>query len=127
MKANGETIKSLIIAFRDDMEMMELLEDALRSFQEYHAAIYVLELKKQLYAGGGMEAEAYRAMVTELDRARTSHHNAVLVQVNVLNRMAKSQNLPLFYDGVVSEERPYRREVANAVLEYVERVIVNRG
>lgn len=48
-------------------------------------------------------------------------------QVNVLNRMAKSQNLPPFYDGVVSEERPYRREVANAVLEYVEETILNRG
>lgn len=127
MKANGETIKKLILAFRDDSEMLELLEDALHSFQEYHAAIYTLELKKQLYAGGGMEADAYRAMVTELDRSRTSHHNAVLVQVNVLNRMAKSQNLPPFYDGVVSEERPWRREVANAVLEYVEEVILNRG
>lgn len=127
MKANGETIKKLIVAFRDDTEMLELLEDALRSFQEYHAAIYTLELKKQLYSGSGIEADAYRSMVTELDRVRTSHHNAVLVQVNVLNRMAKSQNLPPFYGGVVSEDRPYRREVANAVLEYVEEVILNRG
>ena len=127
MNTNKETIRKLIAAFRNDSEMLELLEDALHSFQEYHAAIYTLELKKQLYAAGGMEADAYRAIVTELDRARTSHHNAVLVQVNVLNRMAKSQNLPPFYDGVVSEERPYRREVANAVLEYVEDVILNRG
>lgn len=127
MKVNTATIKELIVAFRDDSDMLELLEDALRSFQEYHAVIYTLELKKQLYSGGGLEANDYRVMVTELDRARTSHHNAVLVQVNVLNRMAKSQGLPPFYDGIVSEERPYRREVANAVLEYVQTIIESRG
>ena len=40
---------------------------------------------------------------------------------------AKAAGLPLFYEGVVSEERPYRREVANAVLEYVETVVRERS
>jgi len=40
--------------------------------------------------------------------------------------MAAKEGLELIYNGIVSEERPYRREVANAVLEYVEKVIRER-
>lgn len=28
-----------------------------------------------------------------------------------------------FYDGKVSQDRPYRREVANGVLQYVEKIV----
>lgn len=50
-------------------------------------------------------------------------HDSILGNVNLLNRLAERNNLPLVYDGIVSHERPYRREVANAVLEYVENLI----
>ena len=33
--------------------------------------------------------------------------------VNVLNRLAEKNTLPPFYDGKVSQDRPYRREVAD--------------
>ena len=127
MKVNKDTIRQLVLQYRDEEVMLEMLEDALRSFEEYHQAIYYLELKKQLYSMGAMEGREYRTLIEELDRGRTANHNAVLVQVNVLNRMAKAAGLPLFYEGVVSEERPYRREVANAVLEYVETVVRERS
>jgi len=65
-------------------------------------------------------------MVESLDKKRTMLHNRVLIAVNVLNRMASKENLKPVYDGIVSEERPYRREVANAVLEYVEKIIKER-
>lgn len=74
-----------------------------------------------------MDADTYREEIPALDKTRTVHHNALLTQVNILNRLAKLAGLPPFYDGVVSEERPYRREVANAVLAFVEQVILNRG
>ena len=41
--------------------------------------------------------------------------------------VAEKNELVPVYDGVVSEERPYRREVANAVFEYVEYLIKKRG
>lgn len=36
------------------------------------------------------------------------------------------KNLEPIYAGTVSKERPYRREVANAVLDYLQSVIENR-
>ena len=66
-------------------------------------------------------------MITRLDKTRTINHNALLTRVNILNRIAAEVNLPPFYDGIISEERPYRREVANAVLDYVQKIIVERA
>ena len=57
---------------------------------------------------------------------RTYNLNAVIAQVNLLNRMAEEASLPPFYDGVVSEERPYRRELADAVLAFINDVIIQR-
>ena len=73
-----------------------------------------------------MHADEYKTMVEEMDRRRTRMHNSVLASVNILNRLAASQNLAPVYAGIVSEEKPYRRDVANAVLAYVEEAIKNR-
>ncbi len=61
-----------------------------------------------------------------MDKSRTTNHNSVLGNVNLLNRLANMNNLPPVYDGIVSHDRPYRREVANAVLEYVEKIVKSR-
>lgn len=127
MEANVDTLKGLLSHYHDDQDMIDAVTDALESFEQYHAAIYALEIKKKLYAAGAMDADTYREEIPALDKTRTVHHNALLTQVNILNRLAKLAGLPPFYDGVVSEERPYRREAANALLAFVEQVILNRG
>lgn len=44
----------------------------------------------------------------------------------MLNRMASKAGVGPIYGGTVSEEMPYRRQVADAVLEYVESIISDR-
>lgn len=127
MQVNAETLYQLMAHYKDDQEMMALIADVLTAFEQYHAAIYALEIKRKLYAQGAMDADAYREEIPALDKTRTVRHNALLAQVNLLNRMAGGAGLPPFYDGVVSEDRPYRREVANAVLAFVEQIIRERG
>ena len=80
----------------------------------------------KIYSYKSVDKEEYQSKVTEMDRRRTMCHNSVLSSVNILNRLATKENLPLVYEGTVSNERPYRRDVANAVLEYVDNVIINR-
>ena len=126
MLTNHETISKIIERCGNDEDVLELMDQILTSFQQYHAAIYQLELQVKLYSHGGMDADAYRNAVAELDAGRTIHHNAVIANVRILNRIAGRYDLPPFYEGVVSEERPHRREVANAVLEYVETVVRDR-
>lgn len=126
MLANHETINKIIERCDGDKEVLEMLEQIIKSFQQYHAAIYELELKMKLYGHGGIDRDEYNDLVSRLDSSRTIHHNAAITNVRILNRIASQYGLPPFYDGVISEEKPYRRELGNAVLEYVETVVRNR-
>ena len=121
-----ETIDRLISIYQDNSEMLEIILDALDSFEKYHQSIYKLEIRRKLFARGAMSSEAYRSTIPELDSIRSKNHNAMLSEVNLLNRLAGQNDLPLFYDGEVSGERPIRTWVADAVLEYVQQVIDDR-
>lgn len=123
---NTETILRLSLLYAEDTEFLDILYSSLKSFEEYHSVIYDMESWMKIYSYKSVDKEEYQSKVTEMDRRRTMCHNSVLSSVNILNRLATKENLPLVYDGVVSEERPYRREVADAVLEYVENIIKMR-
>ena len=125
-KINNETITKLITACHEDKDMLDILYSSLKSFEEYHSVIFDMETWMKVFSYKSIDKEEYQSKVTDMDRRRTMCHNSVLSSVNILNRFAAKENLPLVYDGVVSEERPYRREVANAVLEYVENIVKNR-
>ena len=127
MRTNTKVIDELISRFADDREIIDVIRGALETFERYHGAIYALEVRRNMYALGALSAEEYRDQVPALDGARTAAHNAVIAKVNILNRLAKQAGLEPFYDGMVSEDRPYRRQVADAVLEYVGSVIENRA
>ena len=122
---NTETIEKLITIYKDDEKFLSIIERSIMSFEEYHQAIYKMELWMKVHSQS-VSGDDYKERVSSLDKGRTNEHNAVLGNVNLLNRLAEKNNLPPVYDGIVSHDRPYRREVANAVLQYVEDMIKNR-
>jgi hypothetical protein len=73
-----------------------------------------------------MNLQNYQEEVVSMDQKRTNCHNAVLANVNMLNQMAALANLPPVYDGIVSRDQPFRRQVADAVLNFVQEIILNR-
>ncbi len=120
-----ETIEKLIEIYREEDNVLKIIEQSVTSFEEYHSVIFKMELWMKVYARS-ISSDEYRENVTKLDKSRTMLHNSVLGNVNLLNRLAEKNQLSPVYDGKVSHEQPYRREVANAVLEYVENIIKNR-
>ena len=120
-----ETIEKLLEIYRDDDKILKIIERSITSFEEYHSEIFKMELWMKVYARS-VTSDEYRDNVSKLDKSRTMSHNSVLGNVNLLNRLAEKNKLPPVYGGIVSYERPYRREVANAVLEYVEDIIKSR-
>ncbi len=125
-KIKNEIITKLISTFREDKDILDIIHSSIKSFNEYHSAIYEMETWMKVYSYESIDKEEYQFKVTDMDKRRTMYHNSVLSSVNILNRLATKENLPLVYDGIVSEDRPYRREVANAVLEYIESIIKSR-
>ena len=122
---SSESMK-LLIAAADEMEK-EMIQDCLQAFEQYHAAVYKLETIRMIGSGVFTDSNDYRTAVTDADRARTACHNSVITMVGILNRMCESHGIAPFYDGIVSEERPHRRNLANAVFEYVEQLIKERA
>ena len=117
-----ETIAKLISIYKDDDKILKTIEQSITSFEEYHSAIFKMELWMKVFSNTVSGSE-YQENVSLMDKSRTTNHNSVLGNVNLLNRLANMNNLPPVYDGIVSHDRPYRREVANAVLEYVEKIV----
>lgn len=121
-----ETIEKLVEIYKYDLKMLSVMERCIMSFEEYHQTIFKMELWMKLYSKS-VAPEEYRDNISQMDKTRTVFHNSVLGNVRLLNKLAEKNELVPVYDGVVSEERPYRREVANAVFEYVEYLIKKRG
>jgi hypothetical protein len=125
-KISNENLSKLCYTICEDSEVCTVVMDCLKSFGHYHAAIYEMETWMKLHSSKNMASVDYRCKLEELSGRRTANHEALLSSVNILNRIAGQYGCGLIYEGVVSSERPYRREVADAVLAYVESVIVGR-
>ena len=123
---NKESIKKLIEINKNDVDTLDFIKSFFDSFIEYHHAVYEDQIFPIIF-GGAIDGEDHRDRRSSLDRTRTICHNSVISNVGILNRMAKNAGLMPIYDGIVSEEKPYRREVANAVFEYIESIINNRN
>lgn len=121
----NNTIIKLIEIYRDNTKVIKSIERCIMSFEEYHSSIYKMETWMKIY-GNNSSKEEHKDTIANLDKSRTLQHNALLGNVNLLNRLAEKNKLPLVYDGIISHERPYRREVANSVLEYIDFTINNR-
>ena len=125
MKLNRQSLDRLIENNKNDADLLEAIQDALKSFEDYHIAIYSMETRRKLLIGT-VEATSFQSEMMTMDQRRTNCHNAVLANISMLNRMAEMNGLPPVYDGTISREQPYRRQVADAVLGYVREIILER-
>lgn len=122
----SESIKTLIAKNKDDNEILKLINDCLLSFFEYHYRIGRTETFSMLYGYHNMEKEDYQATHTDLGKSRSLSHKVVISNIGILNRLCVQNGIPLVYNGILSEERPHRVEIADAVLAYVQEIITNR-
>ncbi|MCL2110845.1 MAG: DUF3232 domain-containing protein [Clostridiales bacterium] len=122
-----QSLRGLFGFYKDDSKAVDMILLSLKSFEDYHAAIFSAEIKRMAKGSHQQGLEDYQDEMQAADKSRTLCHNSVLSNVNVLNRMAVKAGLPPVYEGTVSESQPYRREVADAVLAYVEGVVKERG
>ena len=121
-----ENLGKLIASSSGDNDILKMIYDSLQSFESYHQAVFKMETWRMMFSGKNIPTADYREKYAELDKERTNCHNALLAQVKILNRIAEKSGLPALYNDTVSEEKPYRREVADAIFKFVNDVISNR-
>lgn len=123
---SAQSFHALMAGAQDDGELLEFFAGCLDSFRAYQSAIVEMEGWMKLYRPETLGRQAYQERRNELDTARSHCHNAVLANVSALNRMAAKAGLEPVYDGTVSEDQPYRRHVADAVLSYLHTLLEER-
>ena len=123
---SDQNLSELLAAVHEDRDVSALVLECLLSFQRYHETIYSMEINMKIYNYASTSITEFQDRATELDKHRTNNHNCVLDSINILNRIAVQYDVSPIYTGIVSEDHPYRREVADAVLAYVESVILAR-
>lgn len=123
---SAQSFHALMAGGQDDPELLDFLSGCIASFSAYQAAIVEMEGWMKVYRPETLGPRVYQERREALDKARTRCHDAVLANVSALNRLAAAAGLEPVYDGTVSEDQPYRRQVANAVLHYLEEVIEKR-
>jgi len=123
---NAGALESLINALQDDPLMLGAVYDAVVIFEEYHSAVIAEQALKLVYEHGVATPE-YRERYTDADATRTRVHNAVIARVALLNREAEKRGIAPIYKGEVSTEYPARRELADAVMAYLETIVENRS
>ena len=96
MMINEETILSLLKIYKDDEKILNTIQRCLISFEEYHSQIYKLEICMKIFSNGNVDKDNYKIKIEELDKSRTTYHNALLGNVNVLNRLAEKTLYRLF-------------------------------
>lgn len=123
---NKESINKLIALNKNDRETLDFIKSCIDSFEQYHKAVFDDQMFPLLYANGALDGSEFLCGRMSVDKIRTVHHNAVIANVSILNRLAEQAGLAPVYDGTVSEEQPYRRQIADAVFAYIENIINNR-
>jgi len=118
---NAAALESLIAGAAWDDDVLGLIESAIAAFETYHGKVIAHEFAQLIHTGGDY------AKVAAADHDRTIAHNSMLSKVGQLNRLAAAQGLPPIYAGIVSQDQPYRREVATAVFAYLQTIIEHRS
>lgn len=117
-----ESIRSIMEANRDDVEMLDFVESRVNSFVDYVGHVSFMETRMQRLQIQGVRGEEWRDAAARLDERRRDKHETAMSAVNQLNRLCTASGLPLFYTGPVDHE--HRNEIGDlcqaVVNEYFE-------
>lgn len=119
---NERSIQGLLNLFKDDPDGASFIRESLQTFSTYAAAIFRMETYMLTQGDDPTKASE----LSRLDESRSRAHDAVIASIENLNYVCEKNNIPPIYNGTVARERPYRVEIADAVLLYVQKVMEYR-
>lgn len=103
-----------------DADAKELIENMIRNAADYVQAVIWMETAAANFAG--REGDELRSAVAELDKSRSTVHNALISSVNIVNRICDMYGQPPIYFG--GEER---RRYGDFAMDLIEEIFENRN
>lgn len=97
-----EIIMELVKKYKDDKDILEIIERDLQSLSEYVAAVYTMECKTPvIYAQ--YDGTEVRDKISDLDKNRSAAHERAIMGVKRLNRLSEQAGLPVLFQGDVTK------------------------
>lgn len=111
----------LVKAYKNDKEVLDLINDTFNDFAEYIKCVIELEnsiciLKSRL------EPRDYRERIMYLDTNLKIIHNGIVMGVKMLNRYCKALNMEAFFDGDVTN----RLQISDLAMAVTKEIFDNR-
>lgn len=102
MKELKKNFIALVEAYKDDDTKLAMIEKAMNSLSEYVDAVYGMETN-MFIVRFRYEGEEVRERITAMDTHRRRTHDAAIVYVNILSRMADMAGVPRMFTGTTDE------------------------
>ena len=108
-----ENIYRLVLKYRDDEDVISMIQNALHNFTSYTKIIadeevFVMTEKSSL------DTKDFQERVVALDRQRRSIHNTLINDVKLFNRLSEMNGLKPFYEGSDARE-----EIGKVAFEWI--------
>ena len=104
-----------------DMDLLDLMDMVMNDFSAY-VDLCSSQENRLAIAKQRMYKEDYLNFVKTLDQQRRNIHNNCINNVNIINRLCETNNLPIFYNGDIDD----RYAVGDFVGEIVNDAFKNR-
>lgn len=116
-----EKIERLVNAYKEDGEVIEMINDTMDGFADYVQSVNQMENTINIMRFK-LDAAEYRERLQALDRNRRIIHNGCIAGCKLLNRLSASVGLDKFFEGNIEE----RLEVAEFAMEVTKEIFDNR-
>lgn len=121
-----DSMNALIAACKDQPDDLKAVFEALCTFESYHQAVVRETGFHRVFLNSTSGSPENQNQYSQFDRSRTIGHNAVIVYLQMLNQLTELYKVPLFYTGSVSEDYPHRREIGDAILQFLHDLVDSR-
>lgn len=121
-----DSINQLIEVCNDKRVDLEIVFDALCSFENYHQAVIRETGFHKVFLSNGAVSQDLQEGYSQYDKSRSIAHNAAIVYLQLLNGLSVFYKTPQIYAGSVSEEHPHRRDIGDAIIGYLHELAESR-
>lgn len=87
-----------VISTTEDSECLDMMEELIGSASDYVRRVNVLEIGLMVGRYNKDDNE-YKEYIEKLNKQRSNAYNALILNVKVINRLCRTNDLPLIYEG----------------------------
>lgn len=121
-----DSINWLIEACKNESDDLKIVFDVLLGFENYHQAVIRETGFHKVFLSKGAVSQELQESYGQYDKSRSIAHNGAIVYLQMLIGLSVFYKTPQIYAGPISEDHPHRRDIGDAILQYLHELAESR-